>query len=55
MTPIADYLAAIRDAGYDGTVSLELEYAPDPEHIIEWITEARDATAAIMAELGCRG
>ncbi len=55
VTPIADYLAAIRDAGYDGTVSLELEYAPDPEHIIEWITEARDATAAIMAELGCRG
>ena len=30
VTPIKEYLAAIRDTGYDGTVSIELEYAPEP-------------------------
>jgi sugar phosphate isomerase/epimerase len=54
VTPIADYLAAIRDTGYDGVVSIELEYSPEPERIVEWVTEAKDATAAIMASLGCR-
>ena len=54
VTPIADYLAAIRDTGYDGVVSLELEYSPEPERIVEWVAEAHDATAAIMRDLGCR-
>jgi sugar phosphate isomerase/epimerase len=55
VTPIADYLAAIRDTGYDGTVSVELEFAPDPARIVEWVAEAHDGTARIMADLGCRG
>ncbi|MFM8414658.1 MAG: sugar phosphate isomerase/epimerase family protein [Planctomycetota bacterium] len=54
VTPIADYLAAIRDTGYDGVVSIELEYAPDPARIVEWVAEAYAATARIMADLGCR-
>jgi D-psicose/D-tagatose/L-ribulose 3-epimerase len=54
VTPIKDYLAAIRDTGYDGTVSIELEYSPDPEKIVEWATEAYTNTAAIMRELGVR-
>lgn len=54
VTPIADYLAAIRDTGYDGVVSLELEYSPEPDRIVEWVAEAYDATAAIMRDLGCR-
>ena len=54
VTPIADYLAAIRDTGYDGAVSLELEYSPEPERIVEWVAEAYEATAAIMRDLGCR-
>jgi len=55
VTPIADYLAAIRDTGYDGVVSIELEYAPDPQRIVEWVAEAHDSTARIMSDLGCRG
>jgi D-psicose/D-tagatose/L-ribulose 3-epimerase len=55
VTPIADYLAAIRDTGYDGVVSVELEFAPDPDRIVEWVAEARAATAKIMADLGCLG
>src|SRR4051794_29964456 len=54
VTPIREYLAAIRDTGYDGTVSIELEYSPDPERIVEWATEAYTETAKIMDELGVR-
>lgn len=54
VTPIAEYLAAIRETGYDGVVSLELEYSPEPDMIVEWVTEAYDATASIMRDLGCR-
>ena len=54
VTPIKEYLAAIRDTGYDGTVSIELEYSPDPEKIVEWTQQAYDGTAAIMRELGVR-
>ena len=54
VTPIKEYLAAIRDTGYDGTVSIELEYSPDPEKIVEWAQQAYDGTAAIMRDLGVR-
>jgi sugar phosphate isomerase/epimerase len=54
VTPIKEYLAAIRDTGYDGTVSIELEYSPDPDKIVEWAQQAYDGTAAIMRELGVR-
>jgi len=54
VTPIKEYLAAIRDTGYDGTVSIELEYSPDPEKIVEWTQQAYDGTAAIMRDLGVR-
>lgn len=54
ITPIKDYLGAIRDTGYNGTVSIELEYSPDPDKIVEWTTEAYESTAAIMRDLGVR-
>ena len=54
VTPINDYLAAIKATGYDQTVSIELEYSPEPERIVEWVGEAYDQTARIMRELGCR-
>ncbi|RLS34298.1 MAG: sugar phosphate isomerase/epimerase [Planctomycetota bacterium] len=54
VTPISDYMAAIRDSGYDGVVSIELEFSPQPERIVEWVAEAQQATAQIMADLGCR-
>ncbi len=55
VTPIAKYLEAIRDTGFDRTVSIELEYAPDPARIVEWVEEAYEKTDAIMRKLGCRG
>jgi len=55
VTPIKEYLQAIVDTGYEGTVSIELEYSPDPDKIVEWATEAYTNTAAIMREIGVRG
>lgn len=54
VTPISKYLAAIRDTGYDGVVSIELEYSPDPARIVEWVEEAYRETNRIMQELQCR-
>lgn len=54
VTPIQDYLAAIRDTGFDRTVSIELEYSPEPDQIVEWVTEAYQKTDEIMQALGCR-
>ncbi len=54
VTPISDYLAAIKATGYDQTVSIELEYSPEPARIVEWVAEAYDQTARIMRDLGCR-
>jgi D-psicose/D-tagatose/L-ribulose 3-epimerase len=54
VTPIKEYLQAIVDTGYDGTVSIELEDSPDPDKIVEWTREAYVGTAKIMDELGVR-
>ena len=54
VTPIKEYLAAIVATGYEGTVSIELGYSPDPDKIVEWVGEAYGSTAAIMRELGVR-
>ncbi len=55
VVPIKDYLREIRDTGFDRTVSIELEYSPEPDRIVEWVTEAYERTAEMMDELGCRG
>jgi sugar phosphate isomerase/epimerase len=50
------YLAAIKRLGIDdATVSIELEYSPEPARIVEWVREAYDATAALMRSTGLRG
>jgi len=54
VTPIKDYLKAIVDTGYSGTVSIELEYSPDPDKIVEWVEEAYRETSKIMDELDVR-
>lgn len=51
-TPLRSYLEALRDAGFDGVISLELEYIPNPAGIVDWVREAYDATRAMMDEAG---
>lgn len=48
------YLRALADAGFAGTVSIELEYSPEPSRIVDWVREAYDATNGLMSSLGIR-
>jgi sugar phosphate isomerase/epimerase len=48
------YLEALRDAGFNGTVSVELEYSPEPAKIVDWVREAYTATASMMKALDIR-
>jgi sugar phosphate isomerase/epimerase len=49
------YLREIKALGIDGAVSIELEYSPEPEKIVEWVREAYDATDRLMRQVGLRG
>jgi D-psicose/D-tagatose/L-ribulose 3-epimerase len=53
-TPLPEYLRQLKEAGFEGTISLELEYAPNPDAIVDWVTEAYRETARMMGELGVR-
>ena len=48
------YLKALAGAGFEGTVSIELEFSPEPDKIVDWVREAYDATAKLMAGAGVR-
>ena len=51
----APYLSAIRDLGIpEATISIELEYSPEPDRIVEWVTEAYQSTAALLQAAGLR-
>jgi sugar phosphate isomerase/epimerase len=51
----APYLQAIKDLGIpEATVSIELEYSPEPAKIVDWVDEAYQKTAALMRAAGLR-
>jgi sugar phosphate isomerase/epimerase len=45
------YLRAIKNLEIDGAISIELEYSPDPDKIVEWVTEAHRETDRLMREV----
>lgn len=49
------YLREIKALGIDGAVSIELEYSPEPDRIVEWVREAYTATDRLMQQVGLRG
>ncbi len=49
------YLEAIRDLQMDGTISIELEYSPEPDRIEQWVAEAYEATDRLLQQVGLRG
>jgi sugar phosphate isomerase/epimerase len=49
------YLKEIKALGIDGAVSIELEYSPQPDKIVEWVREAYEATDRLMRQVGLRG
>jgi sugar phosphate isomerase/epimerase len=50
----APYLQAIKELGMKGSVSIELEYSPDPKRIVEWVEEAYQSTDRLMRQVGLR-
>ncbi len=48
------YLKEIAALEIDGAVSIELEYSPEPERIVEWVEEAYRETAKLMRAAGLR-
>src|SRR5579883_489525 len=49
------YLEAIRQLEIpEAAVSIELEYAPEPAKIVEWVAEAYEKTAGLMRAAGLR-
>jgi D-psicose/D-tagatose/L-ribulose 3-epimerase len=52
----APYLQAIKSLAIDdAAISVELEYSPEPDKIIDWVREAYESTASLMREAGLRG
>jgi sugar phosphate isomerase/epimerase len=54
VVPFEPYLREIKDLGIDGAVSVELEYAPQPERIVEWVEEAYRETDRRLRQVGLR-
>ncbi|MGE3317004.1 MAG: sugar phosphate isomerase/epimerase family protein, partial [Planctomycetaceae bacterium] len=49
------YLDEIRKLGIDGTISIELEYSPEPDKIEAWVAEAYRETDKLMQAAKLRG
>lgn len=48
------YLHEIKALDINGAVSVELEYSPEPERIVEWVREAYQGASRLMHEAGLR-
>jgi sugar phosphate isomerase/epimerase len=48
------YLNEIKALDIDGAISIELEYSPEPERIVEWVEEAYRETDRRLREVGLR-
>jgi sugar phosphate isomerase/epimerase len=55
VVPFEPYLREIKDLEIDGTISIELEYSPEPDRIVEWVEEAYRETDRLMQAVGLRG
>ena len=54
MVDFPPYLQALKATGFDGTLSIELEYSPEPAKIVDWVREAYTATDRLMQAAGIR-
>ena len=51
-TPFGEYLSAIRDTGFAGAASVELEFPPDSNQMRDWVAEAFGSTLREMKSVG---
>jgi sugar phosphate isomerase/epimerase len=55
VVPFLPYLQEIKALDIDGAISIELEYSPEPEQIVAWVTEAYRETDRLLQAVGLRG
>ncbi len=55
VVPFPAYLKEIKNLEIDGAISIELEYSPEPDKIVEWVEEAYRETDKLMQAVGLRG
>ena len=48
------YLQEIKSLGIEGTISIELEYSPEPDKIRDWVAEAYHETDKLLQTVGLR-
>jgi sugar phosphate isomerase/epimerase len=48
------YLREIKALGIDGAISIELEYSPEPDKIVDWVREAYRETDKLLQQVGLR-
>ena len=48
------YLQELKKLNIDGTVSIELEFSPDPDAIEQWVRQAYLSTSELLAQAGLR-
>jgi D-psicose/D-tagatose/L-ribulose 3-epimerase len=53
-TPFVPYLHALDEAGFEGTASVELEFAPNPEEMLDWVKAAYQGSANVLQSAGLR-
>ena len=56
MVPFEPYLREVKNLALgDRAISIELEYSPKPERIVDWVEEAYRETDNWMRKLSLRG
>ena len=53
--PFEPYLREIKELQIDGAISIELEYSPEPDKIVEWVAAAYRETDKLLQAAGLRG
>jgi sugar phosphate isomerase/epimerase len=53
-TPFPAYLEALRQAGFEGTAAVELEFPVDGAPLRDWVTEAYGTSSRLLADAGVR-
>ncbi len=48
------YLQELKNLNIDGTISIELEFSPDPDAIEQWVRQAYLSTSELLAQAGLR-
>ena len=54
VVPFEPYLESIKQLNIDGAISIELEYSPEPDKIVEWVEEAYRETDRLLQQIGLR-